>query len=114
MASGVDISTADTFWTVTFNGSTASHTLPFQIWPATTEPNQNKPFLPARMVWTSKTAVAGDEVILTSIQGHNWAHFVATGADFQPPQEWKRGTKEPGPVGAIITTFASGELIIYL
>lgn len=114
MAAGVDVVYNDTFWVVTFNGSTATHTLPFQLWPDVSEPNPNKPFLPHRMVWTDIAGVAGDQVILQSLQSHDWTHFVATGADYQAPQEWKRAKGEPGPIGCKITRFDSGELIIYL
>lgn len=68
------------------------------------------------MVWTSVTGAAGDQVTIQSAAGMpaDWALFVATGADYQPPQEWKRAGHEAGPMGATITRFDSGELIIYL
>lgn len=115
MAAGVDVVTNDNMWVITFNGSTATHTLPFKLWPAATELNQNQPFIPSRMVWSvSVDGVAGDTVILQSFQSHDWVKFIATGADFEPPQEWKRGGKEPGPIGCKITQFDRGELIVYL
>lgn len=94
---------------ITFNATTATHTLPFTIW-------SGSAFIPQRMVWIGKASAAGDEVIITDqiAATHVWFHVVATGADFEPPQEWKRHKYESGPYGAIITTFGSGELTVFL
>ena len=57
---------------------------------------------------------AGDQVVLTDVEGNVFLQLVATGADFEPPQEWKRQRNEGAPFGAIITKFDSGVLYGYL
>jgi hypothetical protein len=112
MAAGIDV-VFDTNITITYNGTTATHTLPFKLWPSATEPNQLQPFIPTRAVWTSKGATASDEVIIQNSQGTDWLHLVADGTNFMQPLPLKTGRGEPGPVQAIITKFDSGELILY-
>ena len=113
MAAGVDITIANV-WTITYNGSSASHTLPFQVWPYAGYAGPPSPFIVKRAVWISKTASQGDEVIFTDLEGNPIGiHFVATGADYEPPQEWKRAKDESAPYGAILTTFGSGELSLF-
>ncbi len=103
----VTVVTDDNVWTINVPGSGGS-ALPYTLWPS------NLPFHPTRMVWTSKTAAAGDEVIIQTGQGNDFVHFVATGADYMPPQEWKPSTHRSYPMGAVLTEFDSGELIIEL
>src|ERR1700676_2494032 len=109
MAAGVDIVIANV-WTITFNGSTAAHTLPYQIWPLAGYAGPVSPFLVKRAVWLSKAAAQNDEVILTDVLGNPLGiHFIATGADFEPPQEWNRSKEEAEGYGAIIKKLDSGE-----
>ena len=107
MANGIDVVTNDNVWTINFH-SGAGSALPYTLWPS------NLPFHPTRMVWASKTAAAGDEVIIQTGQAHDFVHFIATGADYTPPQEWKPSTHRSSPMGAVITKSDSGELIIEL
>ena len=108
MAVGVNIVTAANQWVVTFDGATATKTLPFTMW-------SGSPFIAQRMVWTSKAGAAGDEVIISDqIAAANiWYHAVSSAANFMTPQEWKRHRFGAAPFGAIIRTFGSGELVIY-
>ena len=113
MAAGVDLVIGNV-WTITFNGSTAAHTLPFQLWPFAGYAGPPSPFLVKRAVWIAKVANQNDEVIFTDLQGNPIGiHFVATGADFEPPQEWKRDKSEGAGYGAILTKFDAGELSLY-
>jgi hypothetical protein len=110
---GVTLISNANAWIVTYNGSTGS-ALPFDLWPGATEPNRSKPWLPSRVVWMAgDLAVAGNKVIIQDNAGNDFIKFIATGADYEPPQEWKRGRKESAPIGAIITQFDAGELFIY-
>jgi hypothetical protein len=114
MAAGIVLVSNANAWIVTFASSAgAGFTLPFDLWPGATEPNRSKPFVPWRLVWVDVAGTAGDQVIITDNAGNEYVHFVSTGADYEPPQEWKRSKGESGPVGAIITRFDSGELTIY-
>jgi hypothetical protein len=114
MPIGVDVFLNANQWVISYDALTATHTLPYQLWPDITDLLQMKPFLPRRMVWTAVASAAGNQVILQDSQGATYVHFVASGADYQPPQEWKRSTYESGPMKVIITQFDVGELIIYL
>ena len=103
---------------ITYTGSAAAgFTLPFDLWPAAGYAGPTSPFIVQRAVWTSVTAAQNDQVIITDAHdttNNIFMHFVATGADFVPPQEWKHGNRESAPYGAVITRFDSGELILYL
>ncbi len=115
MAAGVTAVYNANAWVISYASSAAAgYTLPFNLWPGATEPNRSKPFLPKRLVWTSVSASAGDKVIIQDNAGNDYVLFVASGADYQPPQEWKRSKDESGPIGAIITQFDSGELLVYI
>lgn len=113
MANGINITTSANPWKISFNlgGGTAL--------PATIVGNQNTGAIPfpvifQRIVWISENANAGDEVIGQDINGNDLFRFVASGADYMPPQETKRGAKEGYVLGLVITRFDSGELYIYI
>ena len=103
-------------WVIKYTGSAAAgFTLPYKLYPGATEPNLLKPFLPKRMVWNSgDSGAAGNKVIIQDSQANDFALFISTGADYEPPQEWKRAKDESGPIGAIITQMDAGELIVYI
>lgn len=117
MAAGITLVSNANQWVITYASSAAAgYTLPFDLWPAAGYAGAISPFIVQRAVWTSVSAAQGDQVIITDAHNSSdiFMHFVATGADFQPPQEWKHGNREGAPYGAIITQFDSGELILYL
>jgi hypothetical protein len=117
MAAGIVLVTKANQWVITFTGSAAAgFTLPFNLWPAAGYAGPISPFIVQRAQWTSVSAAAGDQVIITDAHNSSdiWMHFVATGADFQPPQPWSHNSREGAPYGAIITQFDSGELILYI
>ena len=121
MAAGVTVDTSSNPWVITFAASAAAgFTLPFKLWPAAGYAGPVSPFIVQRAVWIiGNTGAAGNEIIITDVEtsptGPNtWLDLVATGADFMPPQEWKRGMREGAPYGAIITQFDAGTLYLYL
>lgn len=118
MADGIDISTSGNPWIITFH-SGAGTALPATIIGAQNTGNQAYPFLPKRIVWQgSATTAAGDAVVLKDVPANGGtarviANFRATGANFEPPQEWERHRSDAGFVGLQVTTMASGDLYIY-
>ena len=120
MAAGVVVVTNANPWIISYTASAAAgFTLPYQLWPTLGYAGPTSPCIVQRWVWLgngagSKTTSAGDEVILTDLEGNNFLELIATGADFEPPQEWKRQRNEGVPYGAIITRFDSGVLYGYL
>lgn len=117
MAAGVDIDFSANPWVITFNGSTASFALPAKIWPLAGYAGPISPCIVQRWVWIAgDAAVAGNKIIITdaSGSGNEFLRLTATGADYEPPQEWKRQKNEGAPYGAIITQFDAGKLYAYL
>lgn len=122
MAAGVDVVTNANVWVVTYNGSTATYTLPFRLWPLAGYAGPVTPFIGQRLVWIAGDgAMAGDKVVLKdssatglTAAGTEFFQATATGADYEPPQEWKRNKYESAPLGCWITTFGRGTLYIYL
>jgi hypothetical protein len=123
MAAGVDADLAGSPWIFVFNGSTATHTLPYTVIGPQNGTNMAYPWLPKRIRWVSKTAAAGDEVIIKDYPGINptspsptnqreVVHFVASGAD-QDGVDESRPRGHESYVGMQITTFSSGTLYIY-
>jgi len=113
MAAGVSLTYGNN-WVVAYASSaSAGFTLPYDLWPGATEPNRSKPFIPRRLIWIAgDAAVAGNKVIIQDNSGVNIVEFTATGADYEPPQDWKRAYAESGPIGAIITQFDAGLLYV--
>lgn len=114
----VTINTSGNPWVITSGGATA---LPATVIGVQNTGNQAFPFMPTRIVWVSPSAGAGDQVILQDIPGaggagtsRDIAKFVANGADYMPPQEWKPSGHAAYFVGLKITQFDSGELHIFL
>lgn len=116
MAAGIVLVTKANPWIITFTGSAAAgFTLPFNLWPAAGYAGPTSPCIVQRWVWLAgDSAVATNKVIITDIQGNAFLEFIATGADYEPPQEWKRQRNEGAPLGAIITQFDAGVLYGYL
>lgn len=119
MANGIDTDLNGQPWVIKFHsgGGTA---LPATILGVQNGTNLALPFLPKRVVWVSANASAGDTVIAQDAPGFGGTatprdifRFNATGADYMPPQEWKRSEHEGGYMGFVITQFDSGELLIY-
>lgn len=120
MAAGVDADFGGNPIVITYNGVNAAHTLPYSMFPAQGN-GIALPWMPKRIRWVSKTAAAGDEVIIKDLPGNpagttnqrEIVHFVASGAD-------QDGVDEARPrghelyIGAQITTFSSGTLYIFL
>lgn len=112
----ITVNTEGQNWVITAGGSTP---LPYVLWPASTDLNPKKPFLPRRMVATMQGGAAGNEIIIMDGQGSgtgvlNWYKAVASNDGFMAPIEFKRATYEQGPLEAIITRFDTGwELEIY-
>lgn len=115
MAAGVAVTTNANAWVVTYASSAAAgYTLPFKLWPFAAEKNRSVPFLPKRIVWNSgDLGAATNKAIIQDNAGNDYVLLIATGADYEAPQEWKRAKDEAGPIGAVITEFDSGEMIIY-
>jgi hypothetical protein len=84
------------------------------LWPAAGYAGPTSPCIVQRWVWIDVAGAQGDQVVLTDTQGNVFLQLVATGADFEPPQEWKRQRNEGAPLGAIITRMDSGVLYGYL
>ena len=108
MSVGVDVFTAGPVWTITYDGS-AGTALPLKLCAYD--------LIPMRLVWRSLGAVAGDAVVLQSkpVGGTETIVYseLAAGADFDSVEQRPAGKEKwPGPI--YITTFASGELLIYL
>lgn len=120
MAAGITLVTNANPWVITYTGTAAAgFTLPFDLWPAAGYVGPTSPCIIQRWVWIgngadSKQTAQGDEVIITDVKGNPFLELIATGADFEPPQEWKRQKNEGAPFGAIITKFDSGVLYGYL
>lgn len=113
MANGIDITTTSNPWKIAFHLG-AGTALPATIVGKQNTGNVAFPVIAQRIVWISESAAAGDEVIGQDINGNDIFRFVASGADFEPPQEWKRATKEGYVQGLVITQMDSGELYIYI
>ncbi len=119
MAAGVDVNLAGNPWVFTFNGSTAAHTLPYVVIGAQKTGNMAYAWMPKRVRWVSKTAAAGDQVIIKDYAGVNppqnqrtVVHFVASGADQDGVDEARPRGHELYQ-GMDIVTFDSGILYIY-
>lgn len=114
MAAGITVDFSSNPWVVTYNSSVTpgptQFTLPAQIWPIS---GTTTPFLVKRLVAIGNATAQGAEITLednvASPNGPNvFADFLATGADYEPPQEWKRAKDEGAPFGCTVSTFASG------
>ena len=117
MAAGVDADFGGTPWIFSFNGTTASHTLPYVVvGPQGTGANLPYPIIPKRIRWVSPTAAAGDRVILKDVPANGGTARVihesqaATGADFL---DEARPRAHEAFVGLQITRMDSGTLYIY-
>lgn len=113
------INTAGNPWLITTTGGVTA--LPATVLGVQNTGNIALPFLPKRIVWVSKSAAQDDGVVLKDLPGIGGtgtqrviAEFFATGADYTPPQEWKRSEKDAAFVGLQITQFDSGDLYIYV
>ena len=119
MADGIDTNTSGNPWSITFHsgGGTAL--------PATVIGKQNTggipyAFIPKRVVWIAgDSAVAGNKVILKDVPANSGTARViweatATGADYEPPQEFKAAKGDAYCVGLQVTQFDAGVLYIYL
>jgi hypothetical protein len=116
MAAGVTVDTNANPWVITFAASSLN-TLPYKLWPLAGYAGPISPCIIQRWVWIAgDSAVAGNKIIITdaSGSGNEFLRLVATGADYEPPQEWARQKKEGAPYGAIITQFDAGILYGYL
>lgn len=118
--SNVVIDTNGSPWTITFvsGGGVA---LPATVLGVQQTPQIAMVWRPTRVVWTSASASAGDQVILQDLPGvggtgtpRDILNFVASGADYMPPQEWKPAGHEAGFVGLVVTQLDSGRLQIYV
>lgn len=118
MAAGIVLVTNANPWVITYTGSAAAgFTLPFHLWPAAGYVGPISPCIIQRWVWIAgDSAAAGNKIIITddSGSGNEFLRLTATGADYEPPQEWARQKKEGAPYGAIITQFDAGILYAYL
>lgn len=118
MANGITLDSSANPWVITFTSSAAAgFTLPFKLWPAAGYAGPISPCVIQRWVWLAgDSAQATQKVILTDASGSGnvFLEFIATGADYEPPQEWKRQRNEGAPYGAIITQFDAGVLYGYL
>ena len=118
MAAGVDFDNAGNPWIITFNGVSATLPLPAVIIGPQNTGNEAYQFIPKRIRWVSKTASAGDQVILKDVPpGGNTARvieeFVASGAD-QDGVDEARPRAHESFTGLQVTKFDSGTLYIYL
>jgi hypothetical protein len=108
MAAGIDVFTAGRVWTIKYNGSTATHTLPYAICPFD--------LIPLRIVWrTDANAVAGNAAILQSQPAGGTAtdvyKEVVQGAYGEPTEQKPHAHEQwSGPV--VVTQFDNGELLI--
>ena len=118
MAAGITLDTNANPWVITFAASAAAgFTLPFKLWPLSGYAGPTSPCIVQRWVWIAgDAAVATNKVIITDASGSGnvFLELIATGADYEPPQEWKRQRNEGAPYGAIITQFDAGVLFAYL
>jgi hypothetical protein len=114
VSAGISVDFSSNPWVVTYNSnvtpSSTAFTLPAQIWPIA---GTTTPFLVKRLVANGVATAQGATIILqdnvTSPNGPNvFAEFVATGADYEPPQEWKRAKDEGAPFGCTVEQFDSG------
>lgn len=123
MAAGVDSDLLGNPWVITFNGSTAAHTLPYLVIGPQKTGNMAYPWMPKRIRWVSVTAAAADQVIIKDYPGINPTsptptnqrtvfQFVASGADQDGVDEARPYDKETY-VGMDITEMDSGILYIY-
>jgi hypothetical protein len=105
--SNISVDTSGPVWVITAVAS-GGNALPYTLCPYD--------LIPKRLHWTSKTAVAGDQVIIESQPpgGSTPAVYqeVASGADFDAVEQTPRGMKWLGPI--VITQFDSGVLQIDL
>ena len=111
MADGIDIDLTTNPWIIKFH-SGAGTALPATIWPI------GVPFLPKRIIWVVGTdGVAGDTVLLQhqylTGTAKDLLEFFATGADFEPGQEWKCEKSELYG-GLIVNKMTKGELFIHI
>jgi hypothetical protein len=118
VAAGITLDTNANPWVISFTASAAAgFTLPFALWPAAGYIGPISPCIVQRWVWIAgDSAVAGNKIVITdaSGNGNEFLRLTATGADYEPPQEWKRQRNEGAPYGAIITEFDAGILYAYL
>ena len=120
MAAGVDSDFHGNPWVISYNGSTATHTLPYIVIGAQKTGGMAYPWLPKRIRWVSVTAAAADQVIVKDYPGipagttdqRTVFQFVASGADQDGVDEARPYDKEQY-VGMEITQFDSGILYIY-
>jgi hypothetical protein len=112
MAAGVTVDTSSNPWVISYAASSAN-TLPFKLWPLAGYAGPISPFIVRRLVAIGEATIQGGKIILqddvASPNGPNtFAEFIATGADYEPPQEWKRDRQEGAPFGCTITQFDVG------
>ncbi len=118
MAAGVDADFGGNPWVFTFNGSTATHTLPYTVIGAQNTGKMAYPWLPKRIRWVSVSAVQNDAVIIKDFPGipasttnqRTVVEFVATGADFEAES---RPRAHESYVGGQLTEMDSGIVFIY-
>lgn len=107
MAAGVDFDQGGDPWIITFNGSTATKTLPALLC--------NYDLILRRAVWRSPGAAADDAVIIEDGQGRTVFHEIASGADFDPTQQTMKHERWMATGSGIrVKTFGSGILYLYL
>lgn len=108
-------------WIITFDGATGLP-LPFIVVGVQKTGNQAYPLHPRRIVWIAgDAAVATNKVILKDVPGvggtgtpREVVRFTATGADYEPPQEWATKRDEAWWVGLQVTQFDAGILYLYM
>jgi hypothetical protein len=121
VAAGVDSDLSGNPWVFTFNGSTATNTLPYVVIGAQNTGNQAYPWSPKRIRWVSPGGGSTDQLIIKDYPGVNptsptptaqrtVVHFVCTGAQFEAES---RPRAHELYVGMDITQFDSGILYIY-
>ena len=98
--------------------SSTSFVLPAQIWPLAGYAGPTSPFCVKRIVAVGEGTAGDAEITLqdnvVSPLGPNvFAEFNATGADYEPPQEWKRAKEDGAPFGCTISEFSAG-WVLYL
>ena len=117
MAAGIDVDFSSNPWVVTYDAnvtpSSTAFVLPAQIWPLAGYAGPTSPFLVKRIVAEGNGTAQGAQITLTDnvaspLGPNTFADFLATGADFEPPQEWKRSKEDGAPFGCTVATFASG------
>lgn len=119
MAAGVVIDLTGNPWLITWSVS-AGAALPATIVGVQATGNQAPPISIKRTIAQfGDSAVATNKIILKDLPGvggagtpREVARFIATGADFDPPQEWKPASKEAPFVGLQVTAFDDASAVL--